>query len=164
MTNHRCSAQIRLFGSTADSPTFQCDLDATHDGPHKPSSNAVITYFEKCRAEERKNLATYNALNDVGDERKRQEDLRAQGKFLYSCATPNGLSNPEKLAVLAEEFGEVAKEVTEEIIIETRIGAQRARLAEQLPVIHKNLRKELIQVAAVCVAWIEAMDAEAVEK
>ena len=43
-------------------------------------------------------------------------------------------------AILAEEFGEAAKEVLE-------TGAMNGKL-----------RYELIQCAAVCVAWIEALD------
>lgn len=44
------------------------------------------------------------------------------------------------VAILTEEVGEAAKEVLE-------TGA-----------LNGNLRKELIQCAAVCVAWIEALD------
>jgi NTP pyrophosphatase (non-canonical NTP hydrolase) len=72
----------------------------------------------------------------IFEERRRQEFLKSQGKFPWTCADAAPASM--KLAVLAEEFGEVAKEVCD----------QRWDL----------LRDELVQVAAVCVAWLESMD------
>ncbi len=86
-------------------------------------------------------------LAEVFDERWRQERLRQEGKFPATCATPNGLLEADKLAVLSEEFGEVARH-----IVEARIDASRRK--------PKELRKELIEVAAVCVAWVEAIDNE----
>jgi hypothetical protein len=56
------------------------------------------------------------------------------------------MANPDRLAVLAEEFGEVAKEVCN-----LMAGAD--------PRVKALLREELVQVAAVCVAWIEGLDA-----
>lgn len=83
-----------------------------------------------------------DAVSDIYRERQRQDTLKQQGKFRYTCAD-SPLSHAERLAVLAEEFGEVAHEVNE--------GINR-------PIDNKLLRTELIQVAAVCVAWIEAID------
>ena len=110
-------------------------------------------------------------LHEVAVERERQEQLKASGKFLWTCAdnevtlvTDNGRSetvrkilDSEKLAVLSEEFGEAAREVTEEIIAKDR---QDGALANQSLV---KLRKELIQVAAVAVAWVESLDARGVK-
>jgi hypothetical protein len=112
-------------------------------------------------------------LQEVYRERTRQEDLKAKGKFLWSCSDTkvrvdaNGLSvrvitNPEKLAVLAEEFGEVSREVTEQIIAldKARVendGDVDRRLGETLRVRNKKLKEELIQVAAVAVAWAESL-------
>lgn len=87
---------------------------------------------------------TANILRSVWEERQRQEELKARGKFAYTCADSE-MSNPERLSVLGEEFGEVCHEVNE------AIGPGRMLNREQL-------RKELIQVAAVCVAWVEALD------
>jgi NTP pyrophosphatase (non-canonical NTP hydrolase) len=87
------------------------------------------------------------ALTDVAAERVRQEQLRAQGRFPYTCAG-DGLTPAEKLAVLAEEFGEVAREISD---------ARNCR-TEPNP---KRLRAELVQVAAVAVAWVESLDAAA---
>jgi hypothetical protein len=76
-------------------------------------------------------------LRDVAVERQHQEHLKLAGKFRFTCAD-RGLSDPERLAILAEEFGEVARDVVER---------------------GEGLRRELIQIAAVCVAWIERLDA-----
>lgn len=99
-------------------------------------------------------------MRDVSAERDRQEQLKRDGKFTFTCADTEE-SALEKLPVLAEEFGEVAKEITEQLI-ELR-KYQRDNLEYPL---HRRifriseLRKELIQVAAVCVAWCESLDKE----
>lgn len=77
------------------------------------------------------------ALQDIVNERLRQERLKVLGKFLYTCAD-TGITDLGRLCVLAEEFGEVAKEVNE--------GSDP-----------ELLKAELIQVAAVCVAWAETL-------
>lgn len=87
------------------------------------------------------------ALRDVGMERFRQEDLKVSGRFEFTCAD-GGMSNAEKLTVLTEEVGEVAREVL------TQDGR---RLARDTIGTREQLRKELVQVAAVAVAWIEAL-------
>ena len=82
-------------------------------------------------------------VEEIYRERGRQNELKRAGKFAYTCADKEMLQ-PERLAVLAEEFGEVAHEVNE------GIGGRKVDIAK--------LRKELIQVGAVCVAWVEALD------
>jgi NTP pyrophosphatase (non-canonical NTP hydrolase) len=81
-------------------------------------------------------------LEAIDTERKRQEMLRAEGRFTYTCASPE-MSNAERLTVLAEEYGEIAHEVNEGI----GEGKEINLLA---------LRKELVQTAAVAVSWIES--------
>ncbi len=84
------------------------------------------------------------ALRDVYNERLRQEQLKADGRFKYTCADREP-TNVEKFAILGEEIGEVA-----------RVVVEMGGLAND---VHgKNLKKELIQVAAVCIAWIESLD------
>lgn len=83
-----------------------------------------------------------DALCDVNKERWRQEDLKRDGEIPWSCA--DLVPDAEKLVVLAEEFGEVSREVCEGL--------------SGKPTDVKALREELIQVAAVCVAWVEAID------
>lgn len=81
--------------------------------------------------------ATRTVLRKIIAERKRQEKLCRDGKFSFTCASPD-ISEMAKLPILVEEVGEVAKEVTE---------------AESL----YRLQTELIQVAAVAVAWASAL-------
>jgi hypothetical protein len=100
--------------------------------------------------------ATDHVLLDVEVERARQNGLKAVGKFHWTCADDGIRTGPmigtrvlqaEKLSVLAEEFGEVARLVTETVIDPSRHNP-------------RELKKELIQVAAVAVAWCEALDRE----
>jgi NTP pyrophosphatase (non-canonical NTP hydrolase) len=79
-------------------------------------------------------------------ERFRQEELKAKGKFAYTCADLE-MTHPERLTVLGEEFGEVCHEVNE--------GIGEGRSVDKA-----KLRKELIQVAAVALGWIERLDAD----
>lgn len=100
------------------------------------------------------NVTTYGLraciLADVNAERDRQEELRRTGAFDFTCAdrwevsSGRMVNSADKLAVLAEEFGEVAREVNEGFRNKVDL--------------HK-LRAELIQVAAVAVAWVEDLDA-----
>jgi uncharacterized protein YjbI with pentapeptide repeats len=83
------------------------------------------------------------ALSLIVAERNRQNDLKAAGRFPYTCADSE-LSDAEKLTVLAEEFGEAARAVLE-----------RNKLANDTT--GADLKKELVQVAAVAVAWIESL-------
>lgn len=83
-------------------------------------------------------------INRIIDERLRQEELKASGKFRYTCADAEML-NSERLTVLVEEVGEVARAVLE-----------TGNLANDK---HQgDVKKELVQVAAVCLAWLEATD------
>ncbi|MGH9966562.1 MAG: hypothetical protein ACREBG_01845 [Pyrinomonadaceae bacterium] len=86
-------------------------------------------------------------LQAIRNECHRQEELIKSGKFSWSCDKP-GIPDSQRLTVLAEEFGEVAREVMEALISESRYDREK-------------LRKELVQVAAVRVAWCEALEAEA---
>lgn len=84
-------------------------------------------------------------LLSIAHERERQDELKAAGKFSKTCA--DDMLDPEKLAVLAEEFGEVARLVCESVISIDRRNP-------------RELMKELTQVAAVCLAWCEALREE----
>jgi len=90
-----------------------------------------------------------NAFGAVLQERRRQESLKAAGKFAYSCADAE-LSDLGFLAVLAEEFGEVAHEVNE------LIGRPEKRTLEHI----RRMHAECIQVAAVAVARAELYQRE----
>lgn len=69
-------------------------------------------------------------------ERHRQETLRLAGKFDQTCASP-AMESAAKLSVLLEEVGEVAHAINENDSL--------------------ALRTELVQVAAVAVAWLESL-------
>jgi hypothetical protein len=85
----------------------------------------------------------YNIANAIALERMRQDHLRTMGHFALTLAD-GALAPAECLAVLGEEFGEVSREVCEQLA------------GNGLDVVH--LREELVQLAACCVAWIEALD------
>lgn len=74
-------------------------------------------------------------LEEVRLERLRQDRLKAEGKFSWNCA--DDVSDLERLPVLTEETGEVARAICDKN--------------------QKNLREELIQVAAVAIAWVEGL-------
>ena len=108
-------------------------------------------------------MNTDEVLLEVSEERMRQETLKEQGKFLFSCAD-KGLSEAEKLAVLSEEMGEVSKEVVELVIDMSKLmkfrmtpEARSAAIEGAIKEYKVKARKELIQVAAVAVAWVEAL-------
>jgi len=96
------------------------------------------------------NLAIHDkVLSAITDERVRQEQLRMYDKFAWTCLDKN-ISNSEKLAVLAEEFGKVSREVVEQLIARSKYSDK-----EVSNVFDEKIQKELVQVAAVCVAWLE---------
>lgn len=92
------------------------------------------------------------AIDAVQSERARQELLKLQGKFAHTCADPvHSISNHCKATILGEEMGEVCNAVNEIDNCLHRIdglGCDQARMV---------LRNELIQVAAVAVAWVESL-------
>jgi|SRR6185503_19744704 len=95
-------------------------------------------------------LLTAAVLVDVRAERARQEAIglrkRALGIDWRSCADPDMAGGDgTRFLVLGEEVGEVANAV-----LETGSGEQGVTDAE--------LRAELVQVAAVAIAWVEAID------
>jgi len=81
--------------------------------------------------------------HEINEERFRQEDLQSQGRFAHTCADPD-VDEGYKLGVLVEEIGEVGRALMEKM---GKIGDRH----------NKDLRKELIQVAAVAQAWAEAL-------
>lgn len=106
---------------------------------------------------------TTEALLLVLCERTRQDELKAAGRFTYTCAD-NGMTNAEKLAALGEELGEALDDyaalrlgvllgrVAREVLTQ-----EEHRLARDTVGTREALRGELVQVAAVAVAWVEAL-------
>jgi hypothetical protein len=105
-------------------------------------------------------------LEEIRDERQRQERLKNESKFLWTCAdnliavrnpantthVPRYITHQDKMTVLAEEVGEAAREVCDAMI------ALDKSLVHDHSEHVKKLRKELVQVAAVAVAWVESID------
>lgn len=83
----------------------------------------------------------------ISDERDRQQQLFAGKKITFNCASPL-IDRRRKFRVLVEEVGEVAQECD---------NLERCRKPR---VVRPFLREELIQVAAVCVAWLESYEVQ----
>jgi hypothetical protein len=101
--------------------------------------------------------AQWRVLCLIAEERKRQDALVRRGKFSWNCSF-DGPPYAEKLAVLSEEVGEVAREVVEHVITRDKYAADE-KLKTMPPhreeYFRERLRSELVQVAAVCLAWVE---------
>lgn len=98
-------------------------------------------------------------FDEIINELDNQDELKEKGKFLYVLKDSDTLfPMSEKLCVLAEEFGEVSKEVTEKIIHDGMCKKDGNSLGCTDPTHIVRLRKELIQLAACCVGWIECID------
>jgi NTP pyrophosphatase (non-canonical NTP hydrolase) len=93
---------------------------------------------------------------EIEQERIRQGELKAAGKFPFTCADSQ-LRQAEKLGVLAEEFGEVAQLVCRVMIPAPGDQGVACISTTELEDYRKKLKEELIQVAAVCVAWAESL-------
>ena len=88
-------------------------------------------------------------FSDIPAERDHQEALKRNGRFrkLADASMPDA----DRLAALWEGYSDVAL-------------AFHEAWGEFTGAYAKNLRKELIQVAAVAVAWVERLDAEAEQR
>jgi NTP pyrophosphatase (non-canonical NTP hydrolase) len=91
--------------------------------------------------------ATSDVLHDVFAERRRQID--AWGGSKGDCAQPT-TPDTRRLGVLMEEVGEVAELVNNDGIL-----GDRPRLE-----VVNDMYGELIQVAAVAIAWCEGLSIE----
>lgn len=90
--------------------------------------------------------ALERVLMAIGSERRRQDALKAAGRFDYTAADP--IPPGLKLAMLGEEFGEVARQV---------LTQPETGIAHDTEGSLANLRKELTHVAAVAAAWLETL-------
>lgn len=103
---------------------------STHRDPFGVPYNVAPELEERIEAEGR----TRVVANHINEERRRQDAKWGSQRHLPPAVW---------LAILTEEVGEVAEQ-----ILEARAGNARAG----------ELRKELIQVAAVATAWLEALE------
>ena len=85
-------------------------------------------------------------MNLFSKERERQEQLKKAGRFAHTLADPE-MSHQGRLACLGEEFGEVAGAVV-----------QCTGLSNDRQDGRDDLKKELIQLGACVVAWLEALE------
>lgn len=81
-------------------------------------------------------------------ERRRQDELLRTGKLLFNCASSIA-DDRRKFRVLIEEIGEVAQAID-------RVECCPSR--HQLETLKYEQFKETIQVLAVAVAWLEALE------
>jgi NTP pyrophosphatase (non-canonical NTP hydrolase) len=86
-----------------------------------------------------------NPIAEIAAERDRQNELFRTGKIQFSCSSET-VDLLRKLRVLVEEVGEVAEAVDR---VERRVANSR-----------QHLISELIQVAAVAVAWLESLEVQ----
>jgi len=84
-------------------------------------------------------------LRDIVNERLRQDELKAAGKFKSTCAD-NDIDDGIKAAVLTEETGEVSRVICE--YVQGKLTDEEA---------DAQLYTELVQVAAVATAWAECI-------
>lgn len=94
-------------------------------------------------------MSLRDVLTSIAIECDRQNLLKLEGRFPHHTGDDE-LSDAQRYLVLAEEVGEVARAILE------RSGLSNDRHGV-------NLRKELVQVAAVAAKWIEGMDRRACE-
>lgn len=96
---------------------------------------------------------TTKILKQVRAERVRQRQLLCAGEITVNVSSAKE-QDLRKLPILAEEFGAVAKEICEmsELSFFDRPARSEARA---------RMKVELIQLAAVAVAWAEALAGEA---
>ena len=92
----------------------------------------------------------------INVERVRQEYLLLKGKHLFTCASQ--VADPKrKFRVLTEEVGEVAEAIDRLEYVEGNINSRILVLQRAI----SHLMTELIQVAAVAVAWLESLEVAA---
>lgn len=84
----------------------------------------------------------------IANERIRQRELLMNVKHLFTCDSQCADVN-RKLRVLVEEVGEVAEAIDS---LEFSNPPRRVRMLQA------HLQDELIQVAAVAVAWLESFE------
>lgn len=89
-------------------------------------------------------------MSEILQERARQNVLKDEGRFDHTL-DDKALSNGDRLACVDEEIGEVAREILEL----RRLVHDRPRHEQPGASERDKLRKELIQVAALVVAWLE---------
>jgi hypothetical protein len=91
--------------------------------------------------------STTDAVAKVIEERQRQELLKKEGRFVSTLAT-NGMPESYKLACIVQEIAEVSQ------ILLKRAGLHPREIDDS----NSALKGELLQIAALAVAWIEYLE------
>ncbi len=94
-------------------------------------------------------MTRFDIFEAIAAERERQESLALAGRFAHTAASDQA-TDPQRLAMIAEEVGEVAG------VVLARVGAAHDRAFEDTTA---ALRAELVHVAAIAVAWLESLPA-----
>lgn len=98
-------------------------------------------------------------INAIWLERLRQQDLFRAGKFSFNCATM-GILPDRKLRVVMEELGEVAQAIDALECAVQKPSESEDAFVRRLKKLRAELRAEITQVAACCVAWLESLEEE----
>lgn len=122
----------RTLTAERERDALRAEWTTITEHPAKPDSNFDVR--DSAPAVRSVDLR-HRVFDEVSCERDRQESLKAIGKFRYTCADPE-MIDADRSLVLLEEVGEVARAVLESDAA--------------------NVHQELVQVAAVAVAWLES--------
>lgn len=110
---------------------------------------AAFTYAWLVHRLSAQGIGELQIVEMIWSERQRQRRLLRENKIAFTCASPI-VDARRKFRVLAEEIGEVAE------AIDTVERAPRAARAEA----DHELTAEIVQVAAVAIAWLESHSPE----
>lgn len=103
--------------------------------------------------------ANIRIFNDVVNERRRQRELKAAGKFKYVPTDPE-VTRERHITWITEELGEAATEVNDLTTFlesgESWSATDEANYRERV----KKLRAELIQTITLTWGWIHKIDTE----
>jgi len=103
-------------------------------------------------------MSITSIFEEIVTERKRQEYLKSIGKFSFTCRD-DLVAHEKKLSVLVEEVGEVSKDINGYTsTVDKYIKKSMLLPTHRAIYFLGKIRTELIQVATVCVAWIESID------
>lgn len=90
------------------------------------------------------------ALNEILQERLRQNQLKEEGRFKYTCADLE-LSEPDCLMVLMEEVGELCRAILEK----QKLTYDRLEQGKTDDDLANKVREEATQVGAIALAIVE---------
>lgn len=110
-------------------------------------AHAKISYMAALRKSLNTVKSRRRIFAEIESERLRQKKLLNTGQILFTLDSPV-VDNDRKLRICAEELGEIAG------ALDKLEGSPRARSRKD------DLRKELIQLAACLVAWLETPEAK----